>query len=107
MEDNGLGDSIKRITNYFGIKQCEKCKERQTFFNNLVPYKNNNIKMTDKQKETIEMYLEAKPVTKVACNAINLIRKELTNEFVDSCFCTISQRNAFISEMKVWYGEQK
>ena len=104
-KDTGLGDSIKRITNYFGIKQCEKCKERQTFFNTLIPYKNNKLIMTDKQKEIFEMYLNARPITKVACNTLNRMRKEeLDGAWTDSCFCTLSQRTAFINELKRWYN---
>ena len=104
--ERGFGDTIKRITNYFGIKQCEACKKRQNFFNELIPYKNNKIVMTEKQREIIEMYLNARPITKVACNTLNKMRKEIDGAFSDSCFCTISQRTAFINELKRWYDLQ-
>jgi hypothetical protein len=29
MSSKGLGDTIKSITNWLGITQCQKCKERQ------------------------------------------------------------------------------
>lgn len=29
MSSKGLGDTIKRITNWLGITQCKKCVERQ------------------------------------------------------------------------------
>ena len=40
----GLGDSIKKITDRMGIKQCGKCKQRQEFLNRIVPYKGFNVK---------------------------------------------------------------
>ena len=41
-EDNkskGLGDSIKKVTDKLGIKQCGGCKKRQDKLNRLFPYK--------------------------------------------------------------------
>ena len=34
----GLGDSVKKITEFFNIEQCEGCKERQSVLNRLFPY---------------------------------------------------------------------
>ena len=34
----GLGDSVKKITEFFNIEQCEGCKERQAALNRLFPY---------------------------------------------------------------------
>lgn len=36
----GLGDSIKKVTDALGIKQCGGCKKRQEKLNRLFPYKN-------------------------------------------------------------------
>ena len=36
----GLGDSIKKVTDALGIKQCGGCKRRQEKLNRLFPYKN-------------------------------------------------------------------
>ena len=38
-EPKGLGDSIKRVTEAMGIKQCGACKKRQAKLNRLFPYK--------------------------------------------------------------------
>jgi hypothetical protein len=38
-KSKGLGDTIKRITEKIGIKQCGGCKKRQDALNRLVPYK--------------------------------------------------------------------
>ena len=40
--DQGLGDTVKRVTASIGIKQTEdcKCKDRQKKLNKLVPYNN-------------------------------------------------------------------
>jgi len=39
VKSQGLGDSIKKLTNAFGIKQCDGCKKRQTWLNKIFPYK--------------------------------------------------------------------
>ena len=36
----GLGDSIKKVTDALGIKQCGGRKKRQEKLNRLFPYKN-------------------------------------------------------------------
>lgn len=38
-ESRGLGDTIKKVTNKLGIKQCGACKKRQMRLNKLFPYK--------------------------------------------------------------------
>ena len=40
----GLGDTIKKVTDKMGIKQCGGCKKRQAALNKLFPYKNKGIK---------------------------------------------------------------
>jgi hypothetical protein len=45
-KSKGLGDTVKKVTNALGIKQCEPCKRRQQKLNRLFPYKNK-----DKTKE--------------------------------------------------------
>tara|TARA_A100001037_G_scaffold298590_1_gene322594 strand:- start:845 stop:1003 length:159 start_codon:yes stop_codon:yes gene_type:complete len=42
----GLGDTVKKITDKMGIKQCGACKKRQAKLNRLFPYepKDNNKK---------------------------------------------------------------
>ncbi len=42
----GLGDTVKKITDKLGIKQCGACKKRQAKLNRLFPYapKDNNKK---------------------------------------------------------------
>jgi hypothetical protein len=39
-ESKGLGDTVKKITNAMGIKQCLPCKRRQEALNRLFPYRN-------------------------------------------------------------------
>ena len=40
----GLGDSIKKVTEKLGIKQCGGCKKRQENLNRLFPYKEEDKK---------------------------------------------------------------
>ena len=43
-ESKGLGDTVKKITEAVGIKQCGACKKRQDALNRLVPYKKGDKK---------------------------------------------------------------
>ena len=35
----GVGDTIKKVTDKLGIKQCGGCKKRQALLNQMFPYK--------------------------------------------------------------------
>lgn len=35
----GVGDTIKKVTDKLGIKQCGGCKRRQALLNQMFPYK--------------------------------------------------------------------
>lgn len=35
----GVGDTIKKVTDTLGIKQCGGCKRRQALLNQMFPYK--------------------------------------------------------------------
>lgn len=39
LKSKGLGDSIKKVTDKLGIKQCGGCKRRQALLNKYFPYK--------------------------------------------------------------------
>jgi len=39
-KSKGLGDTVKKITDKMGIKQCGACKKRQEKLNRLFPYRN-------------------------------------------------------------------
>ena len=38
-KSKGLGDTIKKVTDAVGIKQCGACKRRQEKLNKMFPYK--------------------------------------------------------------------
>ena len=40
----GLGDSMARVLNKFGIKSCESCKKRQEVLNKVFPYQRSLFK---------------------------------------------------------------
>ena len=105
-KDNGLGDTIKRITNWLGFTTCQKCKERQVLLNKLFPYKNKTIIMTEEQIEIIEHYIDDE-ATKITCKVLNDIRKGIDGVWVDSCFCTKAQRKAFLNDFRNWYYSVK
>ena len=43
-KSRGLGDTIKKLTEKIGVKQCGACKKRQKALNRLVPYKKTDKK---------------------------------------------------------------
>lgn len=43
-KSKGLGDTVKKVTEKLGIKQCGACKKRQAALNRLVPYKKGDKK---------------------------------------------------------------
>lgn len=43
-KSKGLGDTIKKVTDKLGIKQCGGCKRRQEKLNRLFPYKKDGKK---------------------------------------------------------------
>jgi hypothetical protein len=45
-KSEGLGDTVKKITQKLGIKQCGGCQKRQASLNKLFPYKDKSIKET-------------------------------------------------------------
>lgn len=99
----GLGDTIKSITTWLGITQCQKCKERQEILNRLFPYKNKIITMTQEQIEIIEHYINEQP-TKMVCKVLNDLRKNIDGVWSDSCFCSSTQRRAFLTDFTNWYN---
>ena len=40
----GFGDTIKKVTDKLGIKQCGGCKKRQKKLNRLFPYEEKDTK---------------------------------------------------------------
>jgi hypothetical protein len=38
-KSSGVGDTIKKVTDKLGIKQCGGCKRRQAILNQMFPYK--------------------------------------------------------------------
>lgn len=71
LESSGLGDTVKKITNFLGIKTCEPCEERRKDWNKRYPYLNyeNMDKLTEEEeiillngKKDLVPYSDAKPV---------------------------------------------
>jgi hypothetical protein len=43
MKMRGLGDLIKKGTDFLKIPQCEKCKKRQKWLNEKIPFKKDSL----------------------------------------------------------------
>ena len=54
-ESKGLGDTIKKITNAVGIKQCGACKKRQEKLNKMFPYKTKEVVVGETKTSTYEV----------------------------------------------------
>ena len=39
-KSRGVGDTIAKVTNFLGIKQCPNCSVNVGVLNKLIPYKN-------------------------------------------------------------------
>ena len=102
----GLGDTIKQITTWLGITQCQKCKERQVILNRLFPYKNKIITMNSEQIEIIEHYIQEAP-SKLGCQVLNNLRRDIDGVWNPSCFCSSNQVEAFFNDFKNWYIDVK
>ena len=56
-DHQGLGDSIKSVTEFFKIPQCGGCKKRQEYLNRLIPYKKaSKVKDTDMRYQEISTF---------------------------------------------------
>ena len=53
-KQKGLGDSIKAVTEFLGITQCDECKRRQALFNKLFPYKDYTRDFTESELEVLK-----------------------------------------------------
>jgi hypothetical protein len=53
-KSKGLGDSIKKITDAIGIKQCDKYKKRQEKLNKMFPY-NEDVATENKNKQLAKL----------------------------------------------------
>jgi hypothetical protein len=48
-KSKGLGDTIKKVTDAVGIKQCGACKRRQEKLNKMFPYKSEKHRMSHEE----------------------------------------------------------
>lgn len=103
MENKGLGDTIKIITNFIGFRTCEACEKRRVYFNSLVSYVKKEPIFSEELITKIDTFLLEEDVTKTACKFYNEIMMEYDGIWSDSCFCTKSQRTAMRKEFKTWY----
>ena len=85
-KSRGLGDTIKKITEFLGIPQCEECKQRQQLFNELVPY-TTEFSITQADADIIQSYLDQEPL-KVYCVKLNDYIASIGGPNSTSCFCT-------------------
>ena len=47
MKMRGLGDLIKKGTDFLNIPQCEKCKKRQKWLNEKIPFNQDSLDSSD------------------------------------------------------------
>lgn len=62
-ESKGLGDTIKKITRWFGIEPCDACEERAKKLNHMFSYlKRVTRPITEEEAEQIETWNKTKKV---------------------------------------------
>jgi hypothetical protein len=75
----GFGDTIAKITCFFGIRPCLKCRLRQNILNNIIPYtwrvKKINQTILDAKKFAYKQGAKEFPIL-VDDNVSKIIRKE-------------------------------
>ena len=96
-KSRGLGDTIKKITNKLGIRQCAKCRKRQERLNQMVPYISKKARAAHKAKVAEDKKFlaakkrkatRAKAATKVAAEPVvettvvetTVVEEEATSE---------------------------
>lgn len=82
LPSQGLGDTIKKITNIFKMPQCDACKKRQQDYNKLFPYYKASREFTQEEVDRI------KEITS---------KMQLTNDevhFLFNLYNTIFDKNA-------------
>lgn len=108
----GLGDAIKEVTEVLGIKQCDKCKERQSKLNRLFPFKKVQ-KPTDEDMiflTRVFSWYDGLPIPRskaydiIMCEAIWLRLFNVTTAPCKSCGATY--QNNYMKDLKrLWENE--
>lgn len=100
-QSKGLGDTIKKITGFFGIPTCQECQERADWLNVKFPYAKETPSM--EHIELVAKLLSEEPI-KHNCKELNRLGAILGGHHIDSCFCTPSQRTAFRRDFQNWWN---
>ena len=99
-ESKGLGDSIKKITHFFGIEPCPACEERAQRLNQLFPYSKETPTMDHVTRVNT---LLSQPATQSSCKELSRLGALLGGYSIDSCFCTTTQRAYFVQDFTSWW----
>lgn len=100
-ESKGLGDTIKKLTGFFGIPTCQECQERADWLNTHFPYSRETP--TEEHVKRVNELLSQDPI-KSNCKELNALGKILGGHNIDSCFCTETQRSAFRRDFQNWWA---
>jgi len=103
-KSKGLGDTIKKITGFLGIPTCQECQERADWLNEKFPYAKETP--TESDLERICEILNESPI-KSNMKELNRLSAHIGGPYIDSCFCTPSQRIAYKRDFENWWNSQE
>ena len=86
-EIKGLGDVIKKVTEFFGIEQCDKCKLRQSEYNAKYPFTRKANPMDDNDIQFIKRIMPLSIIGQADKEYIFHLYNKIfrTNEVVCNC----------------------
>lgn len=87
-ESKGIGDTIKKITNFLGITQCDGCKQRQEYLNNKFKYYKINLNAIT--EERLDLFQKAKSthiLDNDSVNGIFAFYNDLYYAHIERCNC--------------------
>lgn len=96
---NGLGDLIKKATDFVGITQCDECKERQAKLNSLFPFIKKAGNLNEDDISFLQRIITANTIGNIDRDYIFSLYNRVMNVRLQPCQCP-----SVISDMrtKLW-----
>ena len=84
----GAGDIVGRMTDFFGIKKCVGCKNRENDWNKMFPFLKPKRELTEEEIEIVErVTIESKFIDKEDKDNFFNIYNEVFNSKIQRCDC--------------------
>ncbi len=83
----GFGDTIAKITKFFGIEPCEPCNKRKEFLNKKYPYLVPKEDITEEEYNFIVSINEKNKITNDEIEKLFITYNKLFGRKVKKCMC--------------------